>query len=207
MNSSHREPEKKQAKKQAKKPEKKTSSTLVIFVLGFAVGGVIVLAATALWQIDRTGNSAHNLQLPLPELLLPNLNDPAAEPVPLKAVLKGPGLVNFWASWCFPCRAEHQHLMDIAVLGVPLYGILYHDDPEDGREFLRELGSPYRQVLVDNNGDSGVATGLTGVPETLVIDSDGVVRGRWVGVLKADTWDKHLKPIYLAAGGQPDGAP
>ena len=103
------------------------------------------------------------------------------------AVLKTPGvkLVNFWASWCAPCRAEHPMLEKLAAEGVPIYGINYKDDPAKALAFLQELGDPFHGIGADASGRMALNWGVYGVPETYVIDSAGKVVMRFAGPITA----------------------
>lgn len=105
-------------------------------------------------------------------------------------------LVNFFASWCVPCRAEHPLLMRLAdELHVPLYGIDYKDKPEDAARFLRELGDPYGKIGADRDGRVGIDFGVYGVPESYLIDRDGNIRYRQVGPFTEDDIQKKLMPL------------
>jgi DsbE subfamily thiol:disulfide oxidoreductase len=105
-------------------------------------------------------------------------------------------LVNFFASWCIPCREEHPILMRLAEQEhVPLYGIDYKDRPEDARRVLAQLGDPYRLIGVDPDGVTGLDFGVYGVPETYVIDKTGTIRKRFVGPLTAEALQKELLPL------------
>ena len=105
-------------------------------------------------------------------------------------------LVNFFASWCVPCREEHPILMRLADQEhVPLYGIDYKDRPEDARRILAQLGDPYRVVGVDPDGVTGIDFGVYGVPETYVIDKTGTIRKRFVGPLSPEALQKELLPL------------
>ena len=85
-------------------------------------------------------------------------------------------VVNLFASWCSPCVAEHPLLMRLSEsLPDQMYGILYKDTPEAGGAFLGRLGNPFTRVLVDADGQGGLDFGLTGVPETFVVNEDGVI--------------------------------
>ena len=85
----------------------------------------------------------------------------------------GVKLVNYWASWCAPCRVEHPNLMTLAEEGVTVYGINYKDNPTNALNFLAELGDPYTAGGADAQGRMGLDWGVYGVPETYVIDADG----------------------------------
>ncbi len=94
-----------------------------------------------------------------------------------------PMLVNVFASWCGPCRAEHPRLMALKAQGVQIVGVALRDEPEATRAFLDELGDPYARVLVDADGEAVAAMGVTGAPETLAVDAMGKVVARSYGVL------------------------
>ena len=111
-------------------------------------------------------------------------------------------LVNFWASWCGPCRAEHPQLVQMAEDGVEIYGINYKDDPVKAKRFLDELGDPYVGIAADPSGRTGLDWGLYGVPETFVIDGEGTVVKRFAGPITAGVLDSIIKPaIEEAAAG------
>jgi cytochrome c biogenesis protein CcmG/thiol:disulfide interchange protein DsbE len=116
--------------------------------------------------------------------------------------LKGkPVLINFFASWCVPCRQEQPVLMRLAEHDhVLLYGIDYKDQPADATTLLMQLGDPYRRIGVDSDGRVGLNFGVYGVPETFVIDSKGYIRKRFVGPLTAEQVDKELLPLLKSLG-------
>lgn len=96
-------------------------------------------------------------------------------------------VVNFFASWCLPCRAEHGVLTRMAdEQGIRLVGVNYKDKPEDAAAWLDELGNPYLRIGSDQSGRAGIEWGLSGVPETFVIDASGVIRHREVGPVVGD---------------------
>jgi cytochrome c biogenesis protein CcmG/thiol:disulfide interchange protein DsbE len=120
----------------------------------------------------------------------------ASKPLALGELKGHPFIINFFASWCVPCRIEHPLLMRLSEQDhLPLYGIDYKDKPEDGSHLLATYGDPYRQVGVDRDGRVGLDFGVYGVPETYVVDSSGVIRRRFVGPLTAETVDKDLLPL------------
>jgi len=131
---------------------------------------------------------------------LPALSPEIPAPAPDALTAPGVKLVNFWASWCAPCRAEHPLLEEMAQNGVPIIGVNYKDKGNDARAFLAELGNPYQTVGVDQNGRAGIEWGLYGVPETFVIDSEGTVLLRHAGqvvtrtMLLESVWNYHFDP-------------
>lgn len=105
-------------------------------------------------------------------------------------------LVNFFASWCVPCRVEQPILMRLAKQDhVALYGIDYKDQPAAARRVLAELGDPYRAIGLDADGITGINFGVYGVPETYVIDKNGQIRKRFVGPLTEESLQQELLPL------------
>ncbi|MFG1432286.1 DsbE family thiol:disulfide interchange protein [Xanthobacter sp. V2C-8] len=123
----------------------------------------------------------------------------ASAPVPGfdVAELKGkPTLVNVWASWCAPCREEHPLLMKIAEdPRLRLVGLNYKDAPDNARRFLGQYGLPYAAVGVDPKGRAAIDWGVYGVPETFVLDRNGVIVHKFVGPLTAETVNNTLMPL------------
>jgi cytochrome c biogenesis protein CcmG, thiol:disulfide interchange protein DsbE len=117
------------------------------------------------------------------------------------AALRAPGvkIVNYWASWCAPCRVEHPHLMDLAAEGIPVYGINYKDDPAKALAFLEELGNPYAAMGADDTGRTAIDWGVYGVPETYVIDGEGKVLYRLAGPITSMTLEGGLREAIEAA--------
>ena len=108
----------------------------------------------------------------------------------------GPVLINFFASWCVPCRVEQPVLMRLANREhVPLYGIDYKDQPEDANKLLAQFGDPYRRVGLDPDGRVGLDFGVYGVPETYVLDASGHIRKRFVGPLTEQALQQELLPL------------
>ncbi|MFT7134902.1 MAG: cytochrome c biogenesis protein CcmG/thiol:disulfide interchange protein DsbE [Akkermansiaceae bacterium] len=105
-------------------------------------------------------------------------------------------LVNVFASWCVPCRAEHPLFMELGEIGeVPLYGINYKDPPEQARAWLDELGDPYTRIGADRDGRVGIEWGVYGVPETYVIAADGTIAYRHVGPITRTILQDTIMPI------------
>lgn len=104
-------------------------------------------------------------------------------------------LVNIFASWCLPCRAEHPQIKALADSGTVVVGIAYKDKAKDAQRFLEELGNPYRIVAYDIAGRSGIAFGISGVPETYLIDKEGIIRFRHAGPLTEAVITKDILPL------------
>ena len=122
-------------------------------------------------------------------------------PAPTDADLRAPGvkLVNFWASWCGPCRAEHPYLSSLAAEGVPVIGVNYKDDPENAKRFLGEMGDPFAKIGEDSTGRTALDWGIYGVPETFVVGGDGKVLMRFPGPLDPTVIEKQIRPVLAAA--------
>jgi cytochrome c biogenesis protein CcmG/thiol:disulfide interchange protein DsbE len=135
-----------------------------------------------------------------PAVDLPGLADGA--PRLQLAAFKGKLVaINFFASWCVPCRAEHPYLKQVgAELGVPVIGIAWKDKTEASRAFLAELGDPYAATGADENGRTGIDFGITGVPETFLVDGAGIVRYRLAGPVTPETLKGELAPAIAEAG-------
>jgi cytochrome c biogenesis protein CcmG/thiol:disulfide interchange protein DsbE len=118
---------------------------------------------------------------PAPAVVLPSLD--TGQATPLAQAAPGPVLVNFYASWCAPCEIEHPVLMKLKAEGAPIVGVAYKDAPENSRAFLTRLGDPFRARLVDRDGRAGLEFGVTGVPETYLVGSDGTILAKHSGPL------------------------
>ncbi len=105
-------------------------------------------------------------------------------------------VLNVWASWCVACRDEHPVLLALAKKNVvPVFGLNYKDKPASAMEFLRMLGNPYAETLLDLDGRIGIDFGVYGVPETYVIDRAGVIRFKHVGPLTPDLLTRKIEPL------------
>jgi cytochrome c biogenesis protein CcmG/thiol:disulfide interchange protein DsbE len=152
----------------------------------------------------RPGHDIHELpsamiEKPAPAFDLAGLvND---KPLALTTLKGHPFIINFFASWCVPCRIEHLMLMRLAEENhLPLYGIDYKDKPGDGSRLLANFGNPYRLVVNDLDGRAGLDFGVYGVPEPYVADSASVIRRRLVGPSTAVTVNKDLLPLLKQLG-------
>jgi cytochrome c biogenesis protein CcmG, thiol:disulfide interchange protein DsbE len=132
---------------------------------------------------------------PAPDIALPPLDAEAQNFNRAELGQGRPIIVNFWASWCAPCRIEHSTLQALAARkGITLYGVDYKDKPEDGRAFLSELGNPFGKINEDRDGRVAIDWGVTGVPETFVIDSKGIIRVHYAGPLNDQVVERLILP-------------
>ncbi len=110
-------------------------------------------------------------------------------------------VINVWATWCPNCRREHAVLMKYASR-FPLYGLNWLDDEVKARQWLQALGNPYNVIISDDDGTIGIDLGVSGAPETFVIDAAGIVREKYVGPLSDEQVENELLPLIrsLTAG-------
>ncbi|MGB8363997.1 MAG: DsbE family thiol:disulfide interchange protein [Rhizomicrobium sp.] len=147
---------------------------------------VAVFVTTLLRSIGTPSDALPSalIDKPAPALDLPALDAEARAFSPKDLVSGHVTVLNVWASWCVPCRAEAPALLQLAKLRrVALYGLVYKDTPARARAFLDEIGAPYQRIDLDNDGRAGIEWGIYGVPETFVIDGKGIVRLRFPGPL------------------------
>ncbi len=132
---------------------------------------------------------------PAPAFDLPDLHQPQRRIK--QSDMKGQvWLLNVWASWCVSCRAEHEVVKRFAAMNIaPVYGLNYKDKPEDARAWLKQLGDPYTASLMDIKGDVGIDWGVYGVPETFVIDKNGIVQHKQVGPMTNKIVDETIAPL------------
>jgi cytochrome c biogenesis protein CcmG/thiol:disulfide interchange protein DsbE len=126
------------------------------------------------------------------------LDDPSAQ-IAREDMLGKVWVLNVWASWCVACRQEHPALLDFArTKQVPLIGLNYKDARADGLAWLAQLGNPYDLSVFDGDGRMGIDYGVYGVPETFVIDRQGVVRFKHIGPLTPDVIRDRIEPLLAS---------
>lgn len=166
--------------------------------------GIFLILLWFLWQglgRDPTLLPSALINQPLPPFTAVTLNDPKQTVTP--ADLKGKtGLLNVWATWCPSCQAEHEMLRKLADQGIAIYGVNYKDDPAKALNWLKNLGNPYRFNINDEAGQLGIDLGVYGAPETFLLDKQGVIRHRHVGVLDDQVWEKDFLPRIRMIEGE-----
>ena len=168
------------------------SIAVIPLVLFAALAGVFLL------NIDKDASVVPSVLIdnPAPEFSLPPL--PGREKGLSRADLtQGEvSVLNVFASWCIPCRAEHPLIKRLSrEANVPVYGLNYKEKaPEDGVKWLDELGDPYAAVGMDLSGRTGIDFGVYGVPETFIIDGNGQIRYKHVGPVTVEVLEKVLLP-------------
>ena len=132
---------------------------------------------------------------PAPEFDLPPLEGVSRTGLKRSDLDGGVSVVNVFASWCGPCRLEHPQLM--ALSGddrIKLVGINYKDSEANARQFLAELGDPFAAIGVDPKGRTGIDWGVYGVPETFIVDANGIVRYKYIGPISPEALESVVKP-------------
>jgi len=132
---------------------------------------------------------------PAPAFRLEQLHEPALAFTPED--MKGKvWMLNVWASWCVSCRVEHPLLVDMSRRKlVPIVGLNYKDKREDGVQWLVKFGNPYALSAYDLDGKVGIDYGVYGVPETFVIDKQGVIRHKQIGPITPESLEKTILPL------------
>ncbi|MEQ8504925.1 MAG: DsbE family thiol:disulfide interchange protein [Rhodospirillales bacterium] len=134
---------------------------------------------------------------PAPEFTLPPITGGTGPGFSTADLKKGQvSVVNVFASWCVPCRAEHPEINKLAKMGiVPVYGLNYKDQPQDALNWLQKLGNSYTAIGADESGRVGIDWGVYGVPETFIIDGTGRIRFKHVGPIIGDKLETVILPM------------
>ncbi|MGO1119381.1 DsbE family thiol:disulfide interchange protein [Rhodovibrionaceae bacterium A322] len=165
----------------------------------------LVAGGFFLWGLDpaRDPNAIPSVLIdkPVPQFELPAVEGVDRPGLATSDLTNGQvTLVNFFASWCVPCRAEHPVLTRLAEEeGIRLVGVNHQDKPEDAAQWLDELGNPYERIGADRNGRASLEWGLAGVPETFVVDRKGRILYRHVGPINPGDLENKLRPALKAA--------
>lgn len=114
-------------------------------------------------------------------------------------------LLNVWASWCFACTEEQVFLLELADKGVPIFGLNYKDSVTKAQSWLQTWGNPYRMVGADLDGRVAIDLGVTGAPETFLIDAKGVIRHHHAGIMTAEVWSHEFLPVIARIKQQESG--
>jgi cytochrome c biogenesis protein CcmG, thiol:disulfide interchange protein DsbE len=165
---------------------------------------VFAVLAVLLWRglaLDPNHMPSALEDRPLPEFTAASL---AGGQLTRSDLLGQVALLNVWATWCPSCAAEHAYLNELAQAGVAIFGINYKDEPDAARRWLAQRGDPYRLNILDESGRLGLDLGVTGAPETYLIDAAGIVRLRHQGPLDARVWREQFRPLIdgMAAGAK-----
>jgi len=132
---------------------------------------------------------------PVPEFALARLREPG-QLLSSKDLTGKVSLLNAWATWCVECRREHAVLLGIARQGkVPIYGLNYKDQRADALQWLERLGNPYVASGFDADGRVGIDLGVYGLPETFLVDKNGMIAYKHIGAVTREDWENTFIPI------------
>ena len=177
------------------------------FILPLA--GLVLLAGVffAYLRMIESGDKVVNdlpsalIGKPAPAFALPPLPGRSDKGLATADFMGKVSVVNVFASWCIPCKAEHPVVERLARLNVAaVYGINYKDKPDAAKKWLAELGDPYAAIGADESGRVGIDWGVYGVPETFIVGPDGIIRHKHVGPLTPKVLDEEILPAIRKLG-------
>lgn len=160
---------------------------------------IVFFTALVFFFLKGLKNDPHHIPSaligkPVPQFQLTSLMHPDLQ---LNAkVFKGKvSLLHVWATWCVTCRTDHLMWMDIIrSKKIVLYGLNYKDNHDDAKNWLKQYGNPYQDVISDPKGKLGIDLGVYGTPETFLIDKQGMIRYKYIGPISPDIWEHEFLP-------------
>ena len=172
----------------------------------------LVVAGFLLLGLDRNPGEIPSplIGKPAPAWVLPRLplaeapatDSPEAATLDAQSLRGQPYLLNVWASWCAPCLQEHPLLVELARRKViTIVGVNYKDKPQDARAWLARHGNPFAATVADRDGRAAIDFGVYGVPETFLVDPQGVIRFKHIGALTEEAVRARLLPAIAAMPG------
>ncbi len=171
------------------------------FLIPLAIFFVLVLFLAVGLRLNPREVPSPLIDKPAPAFTLPRLDDPQQR-FSQKDMLGKVWMLNVWASWCVSCREEHPVLVGLSKRNVvPIYGLNYKDERKDALAWLGRLGDPYTVSIMDADGRIGIDYGVYGVPETYVIDKQGVIRYKQIGPVTPEILDAKILPLVKKLQG------
>ncbi|TMH30994.1 MAG: DsbE family thiol:disulfide interchange protein [Betaproteobacteria bacterium] len=171
------------------------------FIVPLALFGILVFFLWRGLRLDPHEVPSPLIDKPAPRFALARLDDAGAK-IGRDDMLGKVWLLNVWASWCVACREEHATLLAFAqTRAVPIIGLNYKDTRADGLAWLNQFGNPYTASAFDANGRVGIDFGVYGVPETFVIDKQGVIRFKQIGPLTPEAIETRIQPLLRKLNG------
>ena len=159
---------------------------------------IFLIVAVFLYRglfLDPTELPSALIGKPLPSFSLPSVED-SQRLITAEDIKGKPALVNVWATWCVACKVEHPVLNQLAKQGGTIYGVNYKDDNAAAQKWLREFHDPYQLNISDAQGSLGLDLGVYGAPETFIVDKQGIIRHKYVGVIDERVWREQLAALY-----------
>ncbi|TXD98568.1 DsbE family thiol:disulfide interchange protein [Psychrobacter frigidicola] len=191
-------------------PKKKNKKQLKIwFLIPLIVfAGLMIMLYMRLGKpVEIVTNTA--LERPVPTFELPLLSD-TTRMMTNDNLPNQPFLMNVWGSWCPTCIIEHPFLMQLSERGVNIVGVNYKDDIGNAFSYLNQRGDPFSMSIQDLSGQFALDLGLTGAPETFVVDGDRIIRQHIIGEINEENWQNRITPCLMVlnkaneSGGSPD---
>ena len=166
----------------------------------FVFVGLVVFLGAGL-RLDPREVPSPLIDKPAPAFSLARL-DNAGQSISKDSLRGKVWMLNVWASWCVACRQEHPLLVEFSRKKLlPVYGLNYKDTRPNGQRWLANFGNPYEASLFDENGRVGIDFGVYGVPETFVIDREGIIRFKHIGPLTPDVLADKIEPLVRKLNG------
>ena len=189
-------------KSSQKNPEQKSSQTMkksqirIWFLIP-----LVIFAAFMVMLYFRLGQPTEivtntALERPVPAFELPLLSD-TSRVMTNDNLPDQPFLMNIWGSWCPTCIIEHPFLMQLEERGVNLVGVNYKDDIGNALGYLNRGGDPFSMSIQDLSGQFALDLGLTGAPETFVVDGEGIIRQHIIGEINESNWQSRITPCLM----------
>lgn len=194
MSQSNNSSQKAPADKKTKTMKKSQIKIWFLIPLIVFVGFIIMLYLRLGQPTDIVTNTA--LERPVPTFELPLLSD-TSRMMTNDNLPEQPFLMNIWGSWCPTCIVEHPFLMQLEERGVNLVGVNYKDDIGDALGYLNRGGDPFSMSIQDLSGQFALDLGLTGAPETFVVDGQGIIRQHIVGEINESNWQGRIMPCLM----------
>jgi cytochrome c biogenesis protein CcmG/thiol:disulfide interchange protein DsbE len=165
------------------------------YLVPAAIFGVLLVVLAIGLRLDPRYVPSPLINKPAPNFSLSTLDDAKAQ-VTKRSFAGRPVILNVWASWCSACRVEHPVLLELATKqAIEITGLNYKDTREDAQKLLSEHGNPYRVNIFDPDGKFGLDLGVYGVPETFILDAQGIIRHKQVGPITPEVWSKEIEPL------------
>ncbi len=165
-----------------------------IFILSLVLSIFIILIFSLGLKTKKIYDTKNLIGKPISELDLTLLNENKI--FNTKDLKKNDfTLINFWASWCAPCRKEHKHLIKLSNNNVKILGINFKDEKSKANQFINDLGNPFYILASDKNGKKSVSFGIYGIPETILIDENLNIIQKYIGPINDQDVKKILKKV------------
>ena len=152
--------------------------------------GNVVFSCGALYEENKEEIPSPLVGKQMPDFLLPSLFEGLL--ISRADIIGEPFLLNVWGSWCPSCIHEHAYLDQLTKSGIKIVGLNYKDKQDAAQAFINQLGNPYHTIIVDESGSYGLDLGVYGAPETYLVDAQGYIVLKRVGVLDDRVWQQQF---------------